>query len=128
MFLDIFIDKSLKHMKKILVIVFLAIVSLAISYCTASKKAAKAPVKMTFNANVQTAVQTYCTPCHIPSKGGNKGALDNYADMSKHIDDVLRRIQLNPTDRGFMPFKKPKLSDSAINVFKQWKADGMLEK
>jgi len=115
-------------MKKIFVVVSLAIIALTVSYCNASKKAAKAPVKMTFNTNVKTAVETYCSPCHIPSKGGNKGALDTYADMSKHIDDVIRRIQLNPTDRGFMPFKKPKLSDSAINVFKQWKTDGMLEK
>ena len=41
---------------------------------------------------------------------------------------MIRRIELNPTDKGFMPFRKTeKLSDSTIAVFKQWKADGMLE-
>jgi len=27
-----------------------------------------------------------------------------------------------------MPFKHPKLSDSTINVFAEWKKDGLLEK
>jgi hypothetical protein len=41
---------------------------------------------------------------------------------------MLTRINLNPGDRGFMPFKHPKLSDNTINVFAQWKKDGLLEK
>jgi hypothetical protein len=54
--------------------------------------------------------------------------LDSYAALTKNIDDILRRVQLNPTDRGFMPDRRAKLSDSTINILKQWKADGMLEK
>jgi hypothetical protein len=49
--------------------------------------------------------------------------------VAQDIDEIIRRIELNPTDKGFMPFKKTaKLNDSTINVFKKWKADGMLEK
>ena len=40
----------------------------------------------------------------------------------------LKSIQLNPGEKGFMPFKHPKLSDSTINVFVKWKEDGLLEK
>ena len=115
-------------MKKISVFVALAVLALAISYCNASKKAMKAPVKLNYETNVKAVVEGYCSPCHIPAKGGRKAALDTYASVNKNIDDILRRIQLNPTDRGFMPDRKPKLSDSLINVFKQWKTDGMLEK
>ena len=115
-------------MKKVFVFISLAIVSLTISYCSASKKAAKAPVKLNYETDVKAVVEANCSPCHIPSKGGKKQALDNYAGVNKNIDDILRRIQLNPTNRGFMPDKRTKLNDSTINVFKQWKSDGLLEK
>jgi hypothetical protein len=69
-----------------------------------------------------------CTPCHIPSKGGNKKPYDVYANVKTDIDEMIRRIELNPTDKGFMPFKKAKLHDSTIAVFKKWRADGLLEK
>jgi hypothetical protein len=64
----------------------------------------------------------------FPDKGGNKKPLDSYTAVSSTADEILRRIQLAPTDRGFMPNRKPKLSDSTINVIKQWKADGLTEK
>ena len=44
------------------------------------------------------------------------------------IDDILVRIKANPGDKGFMPFKHDKLSDSLINVFVKWKSDGLAEK
>jgi hypothetical protein len=68
-----------------------------------------------------------CSPCHIPAKGGNKKAYDNYGNVKNDIDDIIRRISLNPGDRGFMPFKHAKLSDSTIAVFVKWKADGLAE-
>ena len=115
-------------MKKIIVFISLAIVALTISYCSSSKKTAKTPVKLNYETDVKAVVEANCSPCHIPSKGGKKEALDTYAGANKHIDDILRRIQLNPGEKGFMPDKRKKLSDSTINVFKQWKADGLLEK
>jgi nitrate/TMAO reductase-like tetraheme cytochrome c subunit len=70
-----------------------------------------------------------CTPCHIPANGGRKRAYDNFTNVKEDIDEIIRRIDQNPTDRGFMPFKKTeKLNDSTIAVFKKWKADGLLEK
>ena len=115
-------------MKKVFVIAGLAVVALTLSNCNASKKAAKTRVKMNYDTNVKAVIEGYCSPCHIPAKGGRRPPLDTYALVSKNIDEILRRVQLNPTDRGFMPDRKPKLSDSTINIFKQWKADGMLEK
>jgi hypothetical protein len=54
--------------------------------------------------------------------------LHTYATAKTNIDEMITRIQLNPGDKGFMPFKHPKLPDSTIQVFVKWKADGLLEK
>ena len=115
-----------KHMKKILLLGTIATAVIIFSNCSASKKAAAVP-KSTYDGSVQTLIMTSCVPCHVPSKGGNKKSYDNYTNVKTDIDEILRRIQLNPGEKGYMPFKKPKLSDSAIAVFKIWKADGLLE-
>jgi hypothetical protein len=40
---------------------------------------------------------------------------------------MIARIQRQPDEKGFMPFKHQKLSDSTIMVFVNWKKDGLLE-
>ena len=118
-------------MKKYLTLTALIIVALVLSYCGPSKKAmaSAAPPKMSFESNLKPVIEAQCSPCHIPSKGGNKLALDNFHNVHNNIDDIVRRIELNPGDKGFMPFRKAaKLSDSTIALFKQWKTDGMMEK
>ena len=96
-------------------------------FCTASKKAASGNVrKVTYMADVQPIVTTSCAPCHFPPKG-NKKPYDTYAAVKGDIDSILVRINKNPTDKGFMPMRHPKLSDSLLHVFVQWKADGLLE-
>jgi len=103
------------------------------SYCTHSKKATAGvapatPVKLTYEGDLKPLIAGKCTPCHIPSAGGNKKAYDSYSAVKADIDDMVHRISLNPGEHGYMPSRKPKLSDSTIMVFKQWKADGMMEK
>ena len=115
-------------MKKIYVFTGLAILALGLSYCTSSKKAAAAVPKATYATTLTPIISEKCAPCHIPSKGGNKKAYDNYANVKADIDDIIRRIELNPTDKGFMPFKKTeKLPAAEIEAFKKFKADGALE-
>ena len=118
-------------MKKIYVFAGLAILAMGLTYCSSSKKAAKtaaAAPKTTYTANVSSVIAGSCAPCHIPSKGGNKKPYDNYANVKADIDSIIRRIELNPTDRGFMPFKKTeKLPADVIAVFKKFKEDGALE-
>ncbi len=117
-------------MKKIFSLTAIATAVLIFSNCSSSKKAtAVAPAKFNYETNVQTVVAANCAPCHIPSKGGNKRPYDNFANVKADIDEIIRRIELTPGTRGFMPFRgTAKLSDSTINVFKQWKTDGLLEK
>lgn len=114
-------------MKKISVFAFLLVAVGIFSQCSSSKKMASKK-KLNYQNDIETIIMANCSPCHIPSKGGNKAPLDTYAAVTKNIDGILRRIQLNPTDRGFMPFRGKKLSDDQVNVFKQWKDDGLLEK
>ena len=95
-------------------------------YCSASKKAKKSAPAITYNSRVQPIIASSCSPCHIPP-GGNKKALNSYAAAKDNIDDIITRIQKDPSERGFMPFKHPKLADSTIQVFVQWKNEGMPE-
>lgn len=121
-------------MKKIYVTLFVAAAAIAFTYCSSTKTAATAeskpvaPKKIVYQDNVAAIMETQCAPCHFPAKGGNKKPLDSYNGVSTQIDEVLRRIQLAPNERGFMPRQHAKLSDSTINVIKQWKADGLTEK
>ena len=111
-------------MKKFTVVSGL-IAACVFQYCTGQKKAQKASM-VTYDAHVAPVITASCSPCHIPPKG-NKEALNTYATAKTHIDEMIKRIQLNPGDKGFMPFKHPKLPDSTIQVFVKWKTDGLLE-
>jgi hypothetical protein len=101
-------------------------VILLFSYCKASKKLAASPV--TYDTGIMAVISEKCSPCHIPEKGGKVKALNNYEAVRTNIDEIIRRISLNPGEKGFMPFKHDKLSDSTIAIFKQWKEDGLREK
>lgn len=116
-------------MRKLSVFLFLS-VAVVLSFCTSSKKAqtstASTPAKVTYIANVQPIISGNCSPCHIPPQG-NKKAYNNYVAVKSDIDEILSRIQKNPGERGFMPMKHPKLSDSTITVLMNWKKDGLIE-
>ena len=123
-------------MKKFLIPVSVFSLSVVVmAGCHSKKKAmaeptanaAAAPSAVSYAVSVKSIVASNCSPCHIPSQGGNKKALDTYDALKTNINDVIRRIELNPTDMGFMPFKHPKLSDSTIAVFKQWRDAGTPE-
>ncbi|MES2372829.1 MAG: cytochrome c [Bacteroidota bacterium] len=124
-------------MKKIYLTLLVAGAVMVFTYCKSTKNATASaattetkPVvkKVSYQDNVMAIIQTNCTPCHFPDKGGNKKPLNSYTAVSANSDEILRRIQLMPTERGFMPNRKAKLPDSTINVIKQWKADGLTEK
>src|SRR6185436_17182159 len=94
-------------MKKLYVFAAIGFLAIALTYCTSAKKAAKAAAasKTNYTTAVAPVVAASCSPCHISGKG-NKKPYDNYANVKADIDHILRRIELNPTDRGFMPFHR----------------------
>ncbi|MBC8052518.1 MAG: hypothetical protein H7Y13_05600 [Sphingobacteriaceae bacterium] len=116
-------------MKKIYVLLIIAS-AVIFQYCATTQKASNKSVavpKVTYVADVQPLLVNNCSPCHFPPKG-NKEPLDTYLTAKNEIDETIERIKRNPGEKGFMPAKHPKLSDSTINVFVRWKADGLLEK
>ena len=69
---------------------------------------------------VKPLIAIKCSPCHLPAAGGNKKPLDSYDNVKAVADDLVRRIELTPGEKGFMPFKKAKLSVEEIAVVKKW--------
>lgn len=114
-------------MKKISVLLLL-ISPFVLQFCSTSKNTTKTTTtpKITYTANVKPIMETHCTPCHFPPNG-NKKPYNTYSAVKGDIDQIVDRVSRNPTDRGFMPMRHPKLSDSTINVLVQWKKDGLLE-
>lgn len=117
-------------MNKYFAFAAMAVAIFIFANCGPSKKITAMVVpKLNYEINVQNVIVANCTPCHIPAKGGNKKPYDNFANVKTDIDEMIRRIELEPVEKGFMPFRKAaKLSDSTIAIFKQWRADGLLEK
>jgi len=114
-------------MKKVTIFLMIGM-AVFFQYCSSTKKSTEAPKPaLIYINNIQPTILANCTPCHIPPRG-NKLSLDTYAAARANIDDMITRINLTPDTRGFMPFKHDKLSDSVINIFVKWKADGLLEK
>lgn len=116
-------------MKKLFVLSLLS-TAFVFQFCSSAKKAqsaAAATAKVTYAAHVQPIVAGNCAPCHMPPKG-NKEPLNSYETVKTHVEDIIVRIQKNPGEKGFMPMRHPKLSDSTIQTIVQWKADGLLEK
>ena len=123
-------------MKKLSIFLMIGMVCF-FQYCSSPKKTATntsttttttpTHVSLTYVPNIQPTLLANCSPCHFPPRG-NKTALDTYAAAKENIGDIISRIRMNPDERGFMPFKHSKLSDSVINIFVKWQADGLLEK
>lgn len=115
-------------MKKVLIPALLFATVVIFEYCNSSKKAHKTATtpETTYAANVQNIIATNCSPCHVGS-GARQKRLDNYDAVKSNIDEILRRIQLNPTDKDFMPMRHPKLPDATIQVFVNWKNSGLMQ-
>ena len=109
-------------MRKILLF-SLVLLGFLFQYCSSTKKISAAP-KVSY-ASVQQVIMNSCSPCHT---GGKQKSLNNYIAAKDEIDEIITRIQKQPSEKGFMPMKHPKLADSTIQLFVRWKNDGLSEK
>ena len=116
-------------MKKIILLLLVAGIAV-FTACSKKSNVGKAPkvIPTTYVADIVPLLQSKCTPCHFPSKGGFKANFENYESAKKYSADMLARVQLNPGDRGFMPFKHEKLTAEEIVIIKKWVDQGLLEK
>ncbi len=113
-------------MKRYIILLLLFAGYASLIQCNSTKKvtAVTAPVVF-YESEVRTLIEAKCAPCHLPAKGGNKAPLATYENVVEEIDNIISRVNMNPGDRGFMPFKHDKLSAGEIAIFTQWKAGGM---
>jgi hypothetical protein len=118
-------------MKKLTFTTLVVLLSaLFFTYCSSSRKAASTSTSstkkatVTYSAHLMPLIEGKCSPCHIPAKGGNKTAFDNVGNVRDNIDEIIRRVQLDPADPKFMPRKKTPLSKEEIDMFKTWKSEG----
>lgn len=97
--------------------------------CAKKVSSSKAPAEKitSYTNDVLPLIQARCSPCHLPTKGGNKANFENYASASKYAAQMIDRIQIEKGSRGFMPMKGEKLSAEEITVFKKWVDGGMKE-
>jgi len=79
------------------------------------------PVK--YNADVKTIVDNNCIGCH---SAGSFKPLTTYTDVKNNIDGIIDRITRPNGDPGKMP-QGGSLSQTQINIFIKWKADGLAE-
>lgn len=115
-------------MKKVLIPALFFATVVTFEFCTSHKKIQKTSTapETTYTANVQNIVASKCSPCHIGA-GARQKRLDNYDAVKSNIDEIIHRIQLNPGDKAFMPKMHPKLSDSTIQIFVNWKNSGLMQ-
>jgi hypothetical protein len=113
-------------MKKFVLVGMVGLITV-FQFCSSSRQAATEASKVTYVRNVHPIIQANCSPCHIPPQGRAK-PLNTYAAASAEVDDMIDRVKRDPTAKGFMPAKHPKLPDSTIAVFEKWKESGLAEK
>ena len=106
----------------------IVIAIIVIAACSHKTTPVMSVSKTTYESAVLPLMLVKCSPCHFPSKHGFKTNFENFQNAAKYGTSMVTRIQLNPTDRGYMPFKNAKLSTEEIEVFKKWVSDGLLEK
>jgi len=95
-------------------------------FCSSSKKVQTTVPKTSYASHVQSIVTNNCSPCHVGANAKQK-LLNSYDAVKNNIDDIITRIHKNPGEKGYMPFKRPKLADSTIQVFEKWKAEGFVQ-
>lgn len=112
-------------MKKVLLVA-----SVAAAVAFTQKMESVSPVKKAVDpaamylSDIKPLMETKCAPCHIPEKGGFKTSFANYDSAAKYIDAMIVRVQLDPSDPKYMPFrsKRPAVSPEELTVMKNWKA------
>ena len=82
------------------------------------------PDEVSFSQTIEPLITSNCGSCH--GTGGTPPALTNHTEISSSADNIIARIQLDPTNSQLMPFGGPKLADSTIQQFKCWVDQGKL--
>lgn len=83
-------------------------------------KTGTTPVNRTTFEQVRPILSAKCGSCHPEWQ--------TYSTTRNKASVILQRIQLQPSQGGFMPQGGSRLPDSEIQTIQKWIADGLLEK
>lgn len=84
------------------------------------------PQMVTYNKDVKPIIDQNCIMCHAPGGAASFQPWTSYTQVKNNIDKILDRIQRPVGDPQKMP-QGGALSQSQIDVFIQWKQDGLQE-
>lgn len=107
---------------RVFTILCLSATAFSLQFC---KTKAPKITAVSYEKEVKPLLVKNCTPCHFPEQGKKK-MLDTYEAARDNVTDILKRVQLDPTADGFMPFKSKKapLTPAEIQLLKDWVATG----
>jgi hypothetical protein len=116
-------------MKSLLFIITLGIATFSLSN-TAPLLSNSDPelVLVTYQQHILPIFEVHCLSCH-GERVSKKRQLHTYELAKEKIDDILFRVQLEPSNRKFMPYKmrQAPLTRAQIAVLVTWKDEGMME-
>lgn len=115
-------------MKKLLYILTPAVLIISCESRTYEEISDNTPIteQVKFITNVKPIVDANCVSCHSANGPASFKPLTNYDQVKANIDNILDRIQRPNGDPGKMP-QGGSLSQSQVNIFIKWKADGLNE-
>lgn len=115
-------------MKKIISIFSVIFLLTACESRTYEEISAEPPIAetITYTQDVKPIVDANCIVCHSAGGAASFQPWTNYTQVKNNIDNILNRIQRPAGDPQKMP-QGGSLSPSQIEVFIQWKNNGLLE-
>lgn len=84
------------------------------------------PALVKYTTDIKPITEANCTGCHSATGPASFLPLTSYDQVKTNIDNIIDRIERQSGD----PLKMPQggsLSQSQINLFIKWKANGLLE-
>ncbi len=82
------------------------------------------PDTISYSTTIEPLIITNCSTSGCHAVGFTSPALTNHTEIATNADQILNRIQLDPTNGQLMPSGGPKLADSLIQQFKCWVNQG----
>ncbi|WP_020535086.1 hypothetical protein [Lewinella cohaerens] len=116
-------------MEKILFVVTLGLAAFSLSNTAALLSNANSESALvTYQQHILPIFEVHCLSCH-GERVSKKRQLYTYGSVKEKIDDILFRVQLDPSNRKFMPYKmrQAPLTSAQISVLQAWKDGGMVE-
>ncbi|MET3538441.1 hypothetical protein [Chryseobacterium limigenitum] len=115
-------------MKKILYILSSAALLVACESRTYEEISDNKPIAeiVKYTQDVKPIVDANCISCHSATGSAPYKPFTNYNEVKDNIEVILDRIQRQNGDYQKMP-QGGSLSQSQINIFIKWKADGLIE-